>query len=60
MPMRGALEGTAREARIPVASGTRIAAVWDTGMAWGMSMARSCFVVSIRMMGGWMMGTRDM
>jgi hypothetical protein len=31
---------------MPVARGKRIAAVWDTGMAPGMSMARSWFVVS--------------
>jgi hypothetical protein len=60
MPMRGAQEGTAREAPRPVMMGKRITAVRETCLAWGMSMARSLRVVSIRMMGGWMMGTRDM
>ena len=36
------------------------AAVLETGMACGMSIARSLFVVSSRMMGGWMIGTSDM
>ncbi len=50
----------ASAASTAVTIGNRITAVCDTGLACGMSMARSRLVVSSRMIGGWMIGTSDM
>jgi len=52
IPIRGAQVGTAREANTPVKMGNKMTAVFETGMAWGMSIARSFELVSILMIGG--------
>ena len=59
MPMSGALEGIASDASTPVTIGNSMTAVFDTGIACGMSIARSFLVVRARMIGGWIMGTSD-
>ena len=41
-------------------TGNSMTVVLETGLACFMSMARSFFVVSRRMTGGWMIGTSDM
>ena len=52
IPIRGALEGIAREANTPVMIGNKITAVCDTGIVCGMSIARSFSFVSNRIIGG--------
>ena len=60
MPTSGPQEGTARAATTAVTMGKTTRAVFDTGFAWGMSMALSARVVSRRRIGGWRIGTSDM
>ena len=60
MPTSGAHAGTTSEASTAVAMGNTITAACDTGLACGMSIQRSCSVVSSRITGGWMIGTSAM
>ena len=41
-------------------SGKRIFSVFDTGRSWRILILRSFSVVSMRMIGGWITGTRAM
>ena len=52
IPIRGALDGMARDATTPVKIGKIMTAVRETGIVCGISTARSFLVVNIRMMGG--------
>jgi hypothetical protein len=60
-PRSGALEGTASDATMPVTTGKRMTVAFDTGPGLRhVDGPLRFFVVSSRMIGGWMMGTSDM
>ncbi|MBA7587250.1 hypothetical protein ES708_29272 [subsurface metagenome] len=58
MPMRGADLGTSRIIITAAIKGNRIFSVLDTSLSWGfMYIARSFWVVSNFITGGWIIGT---
>ncbi len=59
-PTSGAALGSSREMMTAIRMGKRIFSVFDTVRSCDMRIERSFFEVSIRMMGGWITGTRAM
>ena len=60
MPTRGAASGSSSDTITVTAMGKTIRSVFETGRSWSMTTMRIFFVVSSRMMGGWMIGTSAM
>ena len=60
IPIKGALEGMAREATIPVMIGKRIVAVLRDGDRLRHVDGALLFARQQPRIGGWMIGTRDM
>ncbi len=58
IPMSGATDGSSRIVIIDTTIGNRIRSSFETSRSWLISVSRSFFVVSARMMGGWIMGMR--
>ena len=60
MPISGAASGSSMPTSRHSSSGKTIFSTWLTCRSWVMTMARSSGVVSARMIGGWISGTRAM
>ena len=59
-PTSGAADGSSSAMITVMISGKRIFSVFDTGRSWRILILRSFSVVSMRMIGGWITGTRAM
>ena len=59
-PTSGIALGSSRAMTTEMMIGKRIRSVFDTGRSVRIRIARSCLLVSSRMMGGWMTGTSAM
>ena len=60
MPISGAALGRSRTQIAVTKMGNRIFSVFETGRSCSITTERSFFVVSARMIGGWMIGTSAM
>ena len=59
-PTRGTAAGKSKPQDTVAMIGNRTRSVRLTGRSWAILMPRSFFVVHMRIMGGWISGTRDM
>ena len=59
-PTSGAADGSSSAMITVMISGKRIFSVFDTGRSWRILILRSFSEVSMRMIGGWITGTRAM